>query len=201
MGVPLPMLLSSIFDDNPVIFLEHRWLHNLEGDVPENDFRVPIGRSELLKTGSDISIVAFSHMVVEALHAVDFLENRGITCDLINLRSIKPIDWETIFSSVHKTGALLALDTGPQTGSVAGEIIANVSTNYFDSLKRPPRRLALPDFPSPTSRSLTKVFYKRAEDIADMVASMLGKDCDTSAFQLERKHPHDVPGNWFKGPF
>jgi len=195
------LLLSSIFDHNPVIFLEHRWLHNLEGEVPENDFRIPIGKAERLKTGEDISIVSFSYMTVEALHAVEFLETNGISPELINLRSIKPIDWEMIFSSVRKTGRLLALDTGPESGSIAGEVIARVSTNCFDALKQAPRRLTLPDIPTPTSLALTKVFYKRAEDIADVVGSMLGKDLDTNALKIQRKFPHDVPGDWFKGPF
>ena len=195
------LLLSSIFDDNPVVFLEHRWLHNLEGDVPENDFRIPIGKAERLKSGKDISIVSFSYMTVEALHAIEFLETNGISCELINLRSVKPIDWEMIFSSVRKTGRLLALDTGPESGSIAGEVIARVSSNCFDALKHAPRRLTLPDIPTPTSLALTKVFYKRAEDIADVVGSMLGKDLDTSALQTQRKLLHDVPGDWFKGPF
>ena len=195
------LLLSSIFDDNPVVFLEHRWLHNLEGEVPENDFRIPIGKAERLKTGEDISIVSFSYMTVEALHAIKFLETKGISCELINLRSVKPIDCEMIFSSVRKTGSLLALDTGPESGSIAGEIISRVSTNCFDALKQAPRRITLPDFPTPTSLALTKVFYKRSEDIANVAGSMLSKDFDTSTLQAQWKFPHDVPGDWFKGPF
>jgi len=195
------LLLSSIFDDNPVVFLEHRWLHNLEGDVPENDFRIPIGKAERLKRGEDLSIVSFSYMTVEALHAVEFLETNGISCELINLRSIKPIDWEMIFKSVRKTGRLLALDTGPESGSIAGEVIARVSSSCFDALKEAPRRLTSPDIPTPTSLALTKVFYKRAEDIADLAGRMLGKDFDTNALHVQRKILHDVPGDWFKGPF
>jgi acetoin:2,6-dichlorophenolindophenol oxidoreductase subunit beta len=195
------LLLSSIFDDNPVVLLEHRWLHNFEGDVPENDFRIPIGKAERLKTGKDITIVSFSYMTVEALHAIEFLGTNCISAELINLRSVKPIDWEIIFSSVRKTGRLLALDTGPDSGSIAGEIIARVSSNCFDVLKQAPNRVALPDIPTPSSLALTKVFYKRAEDIANVVGSMLGKDLDTSALKSQRKFSHDVPGDWFKGPF
>jgi len=195
------LLLSSIFDDNPVIFLEHRWLHNLEGEVPKNDFRIPIGKAERLKTGEDISIVSFSYMTVEALHAIEFLETNGISAELINLRSIKPIDWEMIFSSVSKTGRLLALDTGPESGSMAGEVIARASSNCFDALKQAPRRLTLPDIPTPTSLALTKVFYKRAEDIANVAGSMLGKGFNVTPLQMQRKFLHDVPGDWFKGPF
>ena len=195
------LLLSSIFDDNPVIFLEHRWLHNLEGDVPEGDFRVPIGKAQRLKSGEDISIVSLSYMTIEALHAIDFMADIGISCDLIDLCSVKPIDWEMVFDSVRKTGRLLALDTGAFTGSIAGEIIARVSTECFDSLIQAPQRIALPDFPTPTSPALTKDFYAGAVEIANIVGNMLGKDFDLSILKGQRKFPHDVPGDWFKGPF
>lgn len=195
------LLISSIFDDNPVIFLEHRWLHNLKGDVPENDFRIPIGKAHQLRTGKDISIVSLSYMTIEALHAVEFLEDKGISCDLIDLRSVKPIDWEMVFDSVRKTGRLLVLDTGAFTGSIAGEIIARVSAECFDSLVQAPQRIALPDFPTPTSPALTKGFYVGAVEIAYIVGNMLGKNFDLTILKEQRKFPHDVPGDWFKGPF
>ena len=195
------LLLSSIFDNNPVIFFEHRWLHNLEGDVPKNDYRVPIGKAQCLKKGTDISIVSLSYMTIEALHAVEILEKEGVSCDLIDLRTVKPIDWELIFSSVRKTGRMLALDTGSNTGSIAGEIVAKVCMDCFDSLKQSPKRIALPDFPTPTSRALTKGFYKRAEDIIDVVSDMLGKHLVGNELINRGEIPCDVPGDWFKGPF
>jgi len=195
------LFLSSIFDDNPVIFLEHRWLHNLSGDVPEGDFRVPLGKAQQLKSGADLSIISFSYMTIEALRAIEILEKQGISCDLIDLRSIKPIDWELVFASVAKTGKLLALDTGSETGSVAGEIVARVSQDCFGSLRQAPRRLALPDFPTPTSLALTKVFYKGAEDIVKIAGDMLGKDLQVNPSEWNAKCLHDVPGEWFKGPF
>lgn len=195
------LLLSSIFDNNPVVFLEHRWLHNLEGDVPEGDYRVPIGKAQRLRKGNDITIASFSYITIEALHAVEVLEKEGIFCDLIDLRTVKPVDWEYIFSSVCKTGRLLALDTGVTTGSIAGEIVARVSMKCFDSLKQPPRRIALPDFPTPSSQALTKVFYKRAEDIIEVVSDMLEKNFKGNELIDRGNDPHDVPGDWFKGPF
>ena len=195
------LLLSSIFDDNPVIFLEHRWLHNLEGNVPIDDFRIPIGKAHQLRTGKDISIISSSYMTIEALHAVEFLENKGVTCDLIDLRSVKPVDWELIFDSVRKTGKLLVLDTGALTGGIAGEIVARVSTECFDSLIQAPQRIALSDFPTPTSLALTKGFYAGAVEIVDMVGNMLAKNFDLIILKEQHKFPHDVPGDWFKGPF
>ena len=195
------LLLSSIFDDNPVIFLEHRWLHNLEGKVPEGDFRVPLSKAQLLSEGKDISIISMSYMTIEALHAVEYLEKQGISCDLVDLRTIHPLDWETVFDSVRKTGRLLVLDTGSETGSVAGEIVARVSIELFSELKQAPQRIALPDFPTPTSQALTQVFYKRAEDIVKIVGKIFNKNFNLKEIITQRKVPHDVPGNWFKGPF
>jgi len=195
------MLISSIFDDNPVVFLEHRWLHNLEGDVPEGDFRTSINEAKVLSEGSDITIVAMSYMTVEALHAKDFLLNQGITCDLIDLRSIRPIDWDTIFKSVEKTGKLLVLDTGTTTCSVSGEIIARVATEQWSSLKSAPKRLAMPEYPEPTSPGLTKDLYIRSEHIVAEVAKILEKDINVDELITSRTAPHDVPGDWFKGPF
>ena len=195
------LLLESIFDNNPVVFLEHRWLHNLEGDVPEDDFRIPIGKAQKLSKGDDLTIVSSSYMTVEALHAIEKLKSENISCDLIDLRSVNPIDWQTIFSSINKTGRLLVLDTATQTCSIAGEIIARVTMECFDKLKDAPQRIALPDVPTPTSFELTKNFYKRAEDIVVSAGKMLNKNIDVSSIIGNRKFPHDIPGNWFKGPF
>ncbi len=195
------LLLASIFDDDPVIFLEHRWLHNVKGDVPEGDYRVPLGQARLLRQGGDITIAAMSYMTVEAVHAVDHLATQGIGCDLIDLRTIRPLDWAAIETSVRRTGRLLALDTGFTTGSVAGEIVARVAMNDWGRLACAPRRLAMPDFPEPTSPALTQNYHIRAEHIAAAVGEMLGRNVETVSLVSQRKHPHDVPGDWFAGPF
>lgn len=195
------LLLSAIFDNNPVVFLEHRWLHNIEGDVPEEDYRVPLDKAKLLNSGSDITIVSLSYMTVEALHALEFLHQQRIECDLVDLRSINPIDWDSIFNSVRKTGRLLVLDTANQTLSVASEIIARVSIELFECLKCAPKRIALPDFPTPTSPALSAGYYQRAEDIVNACGELLGKVMKSESIVMGRKTPHDVPGDWFKGPF
>ena len=195
------MLLASIFDDNPVLMLEHRWLHGTEGDVEPDYFETPLDQAAVAREGSDVSIVAMSYMTVEALHAAEFLAEQGVSCEVIDLRSIRPIDWQTINTSVNKTGRLLVLDTGVETGSVAGEIIAKVSTENFAALSTAPRRLALPDHPEPTSFEMTKSLYNRSEHVVASVAEMLDKPIDCSALIEQRQWPHDVPGDWFKGPF
>jgi pyruvate/2-oxoglutarate/acetoin dehydrogenase E1 component len=195
------LLLSSLFDDNPVLFLEHRWLHNLAGDVPEGDHRVPLGRAAVLMEGADVTIVSMSYMTAEAIHAARFLRAAGIGVELVDLRSIRPLDWETVLRSVGKTGRLLALDTSNAMCSVASEVVATVSGSCFSRLKAAPQRLTLPDFPAPTSPALTERFYPRAEDIAAAAAAMLGREIDVAAIAASRTSPHDVPGEWFKGPF
>jgi len=195
------LLLSSIFDDNPVVFLEHRWLHNLKGEVPAGDYRVPIGRAAAVREGDDITVVSTSYMTIEAIHAVDHLAMQGVSCDLLDLRTIRPIDWPTIEASVRKTGRLLALDTGFTTGGVAGEIVAHVATACWKDLRGAPRRLAMPDIPEAASPALTKRYHVRAEQVAVAVAEMTGKKAETQSLAEQRKHPHDVPGDWFSGPF
>ena len=195
------LLLSSIFDDDPVVFLEHRWLHNIKGEVPAGDYRVPIGQARLLRAGDAVTIAAMSYMTIEAIHAVDFLAAQGIACDLIDLRTIKPLDFDTIAASVRRTGRLLALDTGFSTGSVAADIVARVTTACWADLKDAPQWLAMPDVPEATSPALTKAYHVRAEHIAATVAKMLGKTVDAGALAEQRRYPHDVPGDWFTGPF
>lgn len=193
------LLLESIFDDNPVVFLEHRWLHNSIGDVPVQDHRVLLGQARIAHEGKDVTLISMSYMTVEALQAARFLEKQGISCEVIDLRSIKPMDWNTIFNSVKKTKRLLVLDTGVTTGSIAGEIIARVSMELFGTLIQAPERIALPDNPEPTSFGLTKYYYPSYETIINKIANMMSINIDTS--DLKKDYLHDVPGDWFKGPF
>ena len=195
------LLLSSIFDPNPVVFLEHRWLHNTVGDVPDGDVRIPLGKAKILRHGKDITLVSMSYMTIEAIHAADYLATQGVACDVLDLRTIKPLDWLAVFDSVSRTGRLLCLDSGFTTGSVAGEVVARVSMELFDMLKAPPARLAMPDVPEPTSYGLTRGFYVRAADIAVKIMQMIGHSGDGVREALPEHDPHDVPGNWFRGPF
>ena len=195
------LLLASIFDNNPVVFLEHRWLHQVEGEVPEGFYTTPLGAAKVIREGTDVTLASFSYMTVEAIHALTYLDEMGIRAELIDLRSVRPLDWKTIENSVAKTGRLLALDTSNEICSVSSEIVAHVSTHLFSKLKSAPKRLGLPDFPSPTSPALAENFYPRAEDIVSTVAGMFTKKADTKRIKDARTSPHDVPGEWFKGPF
>lgn len=195
------LLISSIFDEDPVLFLEHRWLHNMRSGVPPGDYRVPIGTAKRMREGSDITIVSMSYMTVEALHAVEHLAKLDIHCDLIDLRSISPIDWDMISESLVKTGKLLVLDSGSMTCSVSSEILARMSSDKWNSFSSPPQRLTMPDHPEPTSFGLTKELFIRAEHIAKKIGEMLGLDANEEELVKARGVYHDIPGNWFKGPF
>jgi acetoin:2,6-dichlorophenolindophenol oxidoreductase subunit beta len=195
------LLLESIFDPNPVLFFEHRWLHNTVGPVPEGDYRIPLGKARRLREGDAVTIVSMSYMTVEALHAVDHLRQAGVSCDLLDLRSVSPLDWEAVFASVRRTGRLLVLDTAAETGSIAGEIVARAAIECWDALKSAPQRITMPDIPEPTSFGLTRGLHPRAEQIVAAVAGLVGKPVAVDALIARRTVPHDVPGDWFKGPF
>ena len=195
------LLLSSIFDPNPVVFLEHRWLHQSVGEVEKGDIRVPIGLAKIVRMGKDVTVVAASYLVVEALQAAKVLAEEGIECEVIDLRTISPLDWDAVHSSVKKTRRLIVLDSGAQTGSVAGEIIARVAIKQHHVLEAAPIRLAMPDVPEPTSFGLTKGFFVRGINIYQSVMAMFGKLETVKADVLDEPSPHDVPGEWFKGPF
>jgi acetoin:2,6-dichlorophenolindophenol oxidoreductase subunit beta len=195
------LLLSSIFDPDPVIFLEHRWLHNLRGDVPEGDIRIPLGKARRMSAGDDITVVSLSYLSIEALHAVDHLVTQGIHCDLLDMRTVRPLDMGAIEESVKRTGRLLVLDSGNLTGSISGEIVAAVTVNCWSELKGAPQRMAAPDLPEATSPALTQSYHLRAEHIVEKVGEMLGREVEVTSLVQKRKHPHNVPGDWFSGPF
>lgn len=197
------MLLASIFDPNPVVFLEHRWLHHQQGEVPqESDFRVPLDKAKVIHAGSDVTIVTLSYQTVEGIRAVKALRDFDIEAELIDLRSVQPIDWPCLFNSVRKTGRILAVDTGALTCSVSAELVARISTECFSNLHTAPQRIAMPDVPEPTSYGLTRGFYPGAKEIADMAYAMVTGNTANGRFEhLQPQGHHDVPGDWFKGPF
>jgi pyruvate/2-oxoglutarate/acetoin dehydrogenase E1 component len=195
------LLLESIFDEDPVIFLEHRWLHGLQSDVPEGDYRIPIGEAALVREGDDLTIVSLAYMTIEAMHAIEELNNLGISCDLLDLRSTSPLDWSKVFQSVKKTGRLLALDSASGSFSISSEVVAKVSMHCHEDLKCAPKRLALDDIPSPTSFGLTKDYYIGAKEIFETALKILNKSSANTSNKFLKDHPHDVPGDWFKGPY
>ena len=196
------LLISSIFDPNPVVFLEHRWLHNSMGKFSDKEYKISLGKAKIVNKGTDITVIAMSYLVVEALKAAKYLLNFNISCEIIDLRTLKPIDYGLIKKSLKKSKNLLVLDTGYTSGSIAGEIIARMTMECFKKFKNPPSRLAMPDSPEPSSFGLTKSFYIRSYDIIFEICKILKiKDTNISQNLEKEPDPHDIPGDWFKGPF
>lgn len=167
------LMIASIMDNNPVIIIEHRWLFRFSGYVPEKLYSVPLGKGVIRRKGKDVSIVGSSYMVIEALKAAKTLAEQGIEAEVVDLRTLKPMDEEIILSSVEKTGRLLVVDTGWKTAGVCAEIMALVSEKGFRYLKAPIGRVASPDVPTPSSYVLEAKFYPGAEEIVASVKDLM----------------------------
>jgi pyruvate dehydrogenase E1 component beta subunit len=121
------LLIASIEDDNPVIFIEHRWLYGMSGQVPEGHYTVPLGQARVARTGRDLTIAATSYMTLEALRAAERLAEEGIDVEVVDVRTLKPLDETTILGSVKKTGRLIVADTGWKTMGIGAEIVARAA--------------------------------------------------------------------------
>ncbi len=200
------LLVSAVQDDNPVIYLEHRWLHNIHGEVPKELYSVPIGQANIISEGRDLTIIASSHMTLEAYKAAQMLQADGISCEIVDLRTIKPLDTETILNSVKKTGRALIADADWKTCGLASEITSLIVEGAFDALKAPPKRVTYPDHLSPTSWALANHFYPLAKDIAVSALEMLDRPTHArklleSLIEAKLGGPLDVPDRSFTGPF
>jgi pyruvate dehydrogenase E1 component beta subunit len=167
------LLIAAVRDGNPVMYIDDRWLYEEEGDVPEEMYEVPIGRAAVRRTGRDVTIVATSYMAAQAVRAVETLTAAGVDVELIDLRTLKPWDRETVFGSVRKTGRLVIADAAWKTGGAAAEIAAAVAEEVFDALGRPVVRVCLPDTPAPMSAPLEQAYYLGADDIVAGVRRLL----------------------------
>lgn len=167
------LLISAIKDPNPVVFIDDRWLYMREDYVPEDIYEIPIGKGIVRKEGNDVTLVSSSYLAAESCIVVDVLKTEGISVELIDLRSIKPLDLELIFKSVQKTRRLVIVDGSWKTNSIASEISAAVSEKLFGNLKAPVLRVNLPDSPAPASRSLESEYYITKDKIVSHVKSIL----------------------------
>jgi acetoin:2,6-dichlorophenolindophenol oxidoreductase subunit beta len=167
------MLISAVEADFPVMYIDERWIYDIDGSVPEEYYRVSLDTAGVVNKGSDLTVVASSYLVEEAKHAIKNLATAGMSIELIDLRSIKPVDFECIKSSVEKTRRLLVLDGGWSVGGVAAEIAALVAERAFDSLDAPVRRLTLPDMHAPAAASLEKPYFIGRSKIEKAVKNML----------------------------
>jgi len=149
------LLKSAIRDDNPVMFIEHKLLYNNKGEVPEDpEFLIPLGKAEVKREGSDLTIVSHSRQVLNCLEAAEELSNQGIEAEVIDLRTLRPMDFDAVRASVEKTGRLVTVEEGyPQCG-IGAEVVARIAEQCFESLDMPPIRIASKDTPIPFARVL-----------------------------------------------
>ena len=170
------MLIAAVYDGNPVMYIDDRWLYDETGPVPKPKYETPLGEAAIRREGGDVTIVASSYMVSLSTKAAERLEDHGISAEVIDLRTIKPWDKQTVCNSVSRTGRLVAADGGWATGGVSAEIVATVATAVFDKLKTPPVRVCLPNAPAPTSRSLEKAYYPNVDTIVAAVRAAMESD-------------------------
>lgn len=195
------LLLASVADNNPIVFLEHRWLHNVSGDVPEGYYTVPLGRARVARPGKDVTLVATSYMTLEALRAAELLAPLAIEAEVIDLRTISPLDTATIVQSVRRTGRLVVADLGTRSFGIGGEIVARVAETDPTLLKSPPARVSPPDLPTPTSPVLANLYYPRAIHLVAAVRRQLGLPTDPADLTPAPTARLDVPDPSFAGPF
>lgn len=190
------LLIAAIRDDNPVIFLEHRWLYDVSGDVPQESYSIPIGKSRIKRSGKDITVVATSWMNVEAMKAAEVLEKRGIELEIIDPRTISPLDEESMKQSVSKTGHCIVADYDWLHCGFSAEAAFRISETCFKKLKSPITRIGFSETPCPSARSLENKFYPNAITIIKEVEKKL--HLSPTDLSQEEFYTHE---NKFKGPF
>lgn len=167
------LLLSAIADPNPVLLLEHRYNFKLQGFVPEHSYRVPLGKGVIRRPGRDLTLIAVSYMVTEAYRAAEELAKEGIEAELVDPRTLRPLDEELILTSLAKTGRAVIADTGWKTGGVGAEITALLAEKGFSYLKAPVLRVACPDVPTPAGYTLEQAFYAGVPEIVAAVRQLI----------------------------
>lgn len=191
------LLTTALLNKTPTLCIEHRWLHAKTGSVQEGLFEIPFGVGKIMRPGIHLTIVAISQMVWEAMEAAKILAEDGIEVEIIDPRTLAPLDEGLILNSVLKTGRLLVADTAWPRCGMASEIISLVTERIFSHLKTAPQKITLPDYPTPCSPTLEKAYYPTSTHIVQKVREMLtGQKC-----HAELLVPHDKTSKQFQGPF
>jgi len=159
------LLKSAIRDSNPVMFIEHKSLYNTKGHVPDGDYTIPIGKANIVREGTNVTLVSYSRQVLNCLDAAESLSKEGIEAEVIDLRSLTPLDTETILNSVSKTNRVVIVEEDCKTAGVGAEIAAMISNEGFEFLKAPVKRVAALDTPLPCADSLENVIIPSVMEI------------------------------------
>ncbi len=191
------MLISSINDPDPVIFFEHRWLHSTVGNVDKKFFTRSINKAKIINKGNDITIISFSYALLECLKALKILKKEEISCDLIDLRSLRPLDFKTIINSAKKTKKVLIVDNGMIFNGISSEISATINEKINEKIKI--KRIGVIQSPIPSTISLAKFCYPNDSQIIDEVFKLLNLK---RKFAMSKKDfKPDQPDKNFLGPF
>lgn len=169
------LLKSAIRDDDPVIFMESEQMYGDKGEVPDGEYTIPIGVADIKREGTDVTIVSFGKIIKEAYKAADELDKENISCEIIDLRTVRPMDHETILNSVKKTNRLVILEEAWPFGNVATEITYQVQSQAFDYLDAPIEKINTADTPAPYSPVLLKEWLPNSEDVIKAVKKVLYK--------------------------
>lgn len=160
------LLTTAIRDDDPVVFFEHKALYNKKGPVPDGDYAIPFGEADMTREGDDVTVVAIGRMVSFAEKAIDGLAEQGISADLIDPRTVSPMDWDMIFESLEHTGRLVVVDESPPRCSLASDIAGYVAQEAFGSLRGPVKLVTAPHAPVPFSPGLERSYVPGPDRIA-----------------------------------
>ncbi len=167
------LLKSAIRDKNPVLFFEHVLLYNLKEDLPDDEYLVPLDKAEVVRPGKDVTILTYSRMRHHVLQAVKGIESAGIDPEVIDLISLKPVDYETIGASIRKTHRVIIVEECMKTGGIAAEIIASINDRFFDELDAPVVRLSSQDIPTPYNGRLESLTIVQPKQIVEAVTDMM----------------------------
>jgi pyruvate/2-oxoglutarate/acetoin dehydrogenase E1 component len=197
------LLIASVKNNNPVIFFEHRWLHGIKGNVSQTEYEVPIGKANIYRKGTHITIVSYSYMFIECIKVAEFFEKLSISVELIDLRTLRPLDSRTVIKSVKKTKNLIFVDNDWESYGIGAEIISRVVEVCGDILKSNPTRLGIKEVPIPSTRALARYCYPSVGNIIDKILKQLkikGVKVPTDLYNLNITNS-DIPNSNFKGPF
>jgi pyruvate dehydrogenase E1 component beta subunit len=167
------LLKSCVRQDDPVVFLEHESLYGVKGEVPDDDYLVPLGKANVMRGGKDVTLISYSKCVYDSMAAADALENQGIDTEVIDLRSLNPLDVATVLESVRKTGKAIVVYEGWRTGGAGAEIVAQIQEAAFDHLDAPVERVATLDTPIPYNARLERAALPSPAQIIEVAERML----------------------------
>jgi acetoin:2,6-dichlorophenolindophenol oxidoreductase subunit beta len=190
------LLYSALLDPDPVVCIEHRWLFDKEAPVPEAPYRIPIGKANVVAPGKDLTCAALSYQVGEAARAREILLEQGIEMEIVDMRSVRPLDTQTLLASVRKTGRLIVTDIAHGSAGFCAEVAAAAAQHAFSSLKAPVLRVALPECPTPCSPALEALYYPTVDSLVRAATQVLKKPSGSLA-----PPALETPARPFLGPF